>query len=251
MFSVALRSCLARVSGSASELQDERSALFRGRGAAGVKVSDRRSAARVPRRTEVRYWIAGDPVPRLGYTKDISWMGVYVLTRDPAEPGTNILVEIKEGERAKRVPGVVARRLRIRQGLGRLGQSGMGVRYLTPEEPVSRIETQANPLAGAVTQEEGVFRLSLDVDRRLLDAYSRALQLGGLFVPTPAPRQVGEEVTVEFQPPEEDEPIRAKATVVQTMLPGHELGRLPAGMAVTFDEPEEVVDRVRRYLDHN
>ena len=176
-------------------------------------------------------------------------MGVFILTPDPAEPGTGILVEIEEGDRSKTVDGVVARRVRIAPGLGRLGHAGMGVRFLTPEEPTARTEDGVDELADAVTQEEGVFCLTLDVDRRLLDAYGRELQFGGLFVPTPVPRRVGEAVTVEFQPLEEDEPIRAKATVVQTMWPGHELGRLPAGMAVTFDEPEEVLDRLRPYLD--
>ena len=177
-------------------------------------------------------------------------MGVFILTPDPALPGTSIEVEIGEGESAKIAEGVVARRVRIAPGLGRLGSSGMGVRYLTPKEPVSRAEGETASLAGAVSSEPGVFCLSLDIDPRLLSAYGRSLQLGGLFVPTPVPRSVGEEVTIELQPRDEDHrPIRARATVVQTLLPGQELGHLPAGMAVTFHQPEEVLNRVRPHLE--
>ena len=74
----------------------------------GVISSDRRSTARSPLRTQVRYWIAGESRSHLAFSKDISRTGVFIQTASLAQVGASIRMEIQNGERTKSVNGVVA-----------------------------------------------------------------------------------------------------------------------------------------------
>jgi hypothetical protein len=99
----------------------------------------RRRAVRRPRRVQVHFWKQGDPASYVGYTTNISLTGMYIATNSPVTSGLRIRVEVVDRDRGFMVEGVVAHARKMPAELARLGQSGMGVRFLTVEELVREL----------------------------------------------------------------------------------------------------------------
>lgn len=99
----------------------------------------RRRAVRRPRRLQVHFWRQGDPAAYVGYTTNISLTGMYIATNSPVSSGARIRVEVVDRERGFMVEGVVAHARKMPAELARLGQSGMGVRFLSVEELVREL----------------------------------------------------------------------------------------------------------------
>ena len=214
------------------------------------RTSERRVARRISRRSKVRYWVGRDDSRgRHGFTNDISSTGAFIVTPYPYRRGTEIRMEVVHGKNPLTFEAVVTRRVWVAPDLRRLGPSGMGVRFRTPEELVARLGEQGEEAKYGVVEEEGVYRIALDEDRVLLEVSASEIELGGFFIPTETPPPLNTEITLEFQPPDGTEPIRAAAVVVQRIPAGQTPGDQPAGIAVAVAEPEQVLDRLRPYLD--
>ena len=99
----------------------------------------RRRAVRRPRRVQVHFWRQGDPTSYVGYTTNISLTGMYIATNNPVPSGSRIRVEVVDRDRGFMVEGTVAHARKMQVELARLGQSGMGVRFLTVEELVREL----------------------------------------------------------------------------------------------------------------
>jgi hypothetical protein len=99
----------------------------------------RRRAVRRPRRVQVHFWRQGDSTAYVGYTTNISLTGMYIATNSPVQSGSRIRIEVVDRDRGFMVEGVVAHARKIQAELARLGQSGMGVRFLTVEELVREL----------------------------------------------------------------------------------------------------------------
>ncbi len=197
----------------------------------------------------MRYWIGNDPTPRAAYVHDISTTGVFIATPYPVTRGTGVRLEIRDGDTTIHFETVVARRVWVAPDLRLLGPTGMGVRFLSPEELVEQLRVRGRGGARKVNGEDGVFEIVLEDDKPLLAAYSKELEHGGFYIPTDSTPELNQEIVLEFRLPEPSgKSLRAKATVVQRVPPGQETGGLPAGIGVAFNEPEVVLAGLRPYL---
>jgi hypothetical protein len=75
----------------------------------------------------------------VGYTTNISMTGMFIATNSPLPSGARIRVEVIDRDRGFMVEGVVAHARKLQAELARLGQSGMGVRFLTVEDLVREL----------------------------------------------------------------------------------------------------------------
>jgi Tfp pilus assembly protein PilZ len=213
----------------------------------GGRPGERRTARRFARRAQVRFWVHGDDEPRTAFINDISTTGVFVTTAYPVPRGTEIRIEIIDGASSYTVEAVVARRVWVAPDLRRLGPSGMGARFLSPDELVQRLRERDTGRVEGAKQRNNHYLIALDDDRALLQTYAADLEMGGLFIPTESPPPLNREIQVDFRFPGGDEVATFPARVVQR-VPPDQGGALRAGMAVVFDDPAAVLARLRPYL---
>jgi hypothetical protein len=107
----------------------------------------RRTAERIPRRIEVRFWRRTSSQPHTGFTLDVSKSGIFLSTTQQLEPGERIRMEFTERDRGFMVEGQVARVHRVSLALRHLEQPGVGVRFLTPAELIQELVGKAKPAA--------------------------------------------------------------------------------------------------------
>lgn len=215
----------------------------------GARPGERRSARRFARRAQVRFWVRGQSEPRNAFIHDISASGLFMVTPYPLPRGTEIKVEIADKGTTYTVEAVVARRAWIAPDLRKLGPTGMGARFMSPEELVLRLrERGAGRVAGAKQRENHV-RIVLEDDESLLRTYARDLERGGLFIPMDDPPALNREIQVEFLLPGGDEVFTLPARVVQRIPAGQPGDALPPGMAVVFEDPQALLVRLRPYLE--
>jgi Tfp pilus assembly protein PilZ len=197
----------------------------------------------------VRFWVHGDDEPRTAFINDISTTGVFVTTAYPVPRGTEITIEIIDGNTSYTVEAVVARRVWVAPDLRRLGPSGMGARFLSPDELVDRLRERETGRVRASKQQDDRYLIALDDDRALLQTYAADLELGGLFIPTESPPPLNREIMVDFRFPGSDEVTTFPARVVQRVPIDQGGGRLRAGMAVAFEDPGAVLAQLRPFLE--
>jgi Tfp pilus assembly protein PilZ len=215
----------------------------------GARPSERRTARRFARRAQVRFWVHGDEQPRTAFINDISTTGVFVTTAYPVPRGTEIRIEIIDGAVSYTVEAVVARRVWVAPDLRRLGPSGMGARFLSPDELVERLRQRSAGRVEGAKQRENHYLIALDDDRELLQTYASDLEMGGLFIPTDSPPPLNREIKVDFRFPETNEVSSFPARVVQRVTPEQGGETLRAGMAVVFEDPRAVLTKLRPFLD--
>jgi hypothetical protein len=97
---------------------------------------------------QVHFWRLGEPAPRVGYTTNISTTGMFIATNSPLASGARIRVEVIDRDRGFMVEGIVAHAKKLQVEMTRLGQSGMGVRFLTVEELVRELMPAGYGAAG-------------------------------------------------------------------------------------------------------
>jgi Tfp pilus assembly protein PilZ len=196
----------------------------------------------------VRFWVHGHDQPRQAYIHDISTTGVFVATPYPLPRGTEIRLEIDDADASYIVEAVVARRVWVAPDLRALGPTGMGARFLAPQELVQRFrERGEGRVAGSLKSDEH-FLIALEDDRSLLQTYAHDLERGGLFIPTEVPPALNRDVVLDFQFPDGHEPLSVKARVVQRVPAGQSGQALQAGMAVALEDPGPLLDRLRPFL---
>ena len=197
----------------------------------------------------MRFWVHGDEQPRTAFINDISTTGVFVTTAYPVPRGTEIRIEILDGTVSYTVEAVVARRVWMAPDLRRLGPSGMGARFLSPDELVERLRSRDTGRVQGSKQRDNHYLIALDDDRALLQTYASDLEMGGLFIPTESPPPLNREILVDFRFPDNDEVSTFAARVVQRVPPDQGGQTLRAGMAVVFENPGAVLNRLRPFLD--
>ena len=104
-----------------------------------MRPKERRSAGRFARRAQVRYWIKGNPKPQSAFVKDVSETGIFIATPYPLRRGTEIYLEVQWEGQLVAFEAVVARKVWIAPDLRKLGLTGMGAEFLSPEKLVARL----------------------------------------------------------------------------------------------------------------
>jgi Tfp pilus assembly protein PilZ len=196
----------------------------------------------------VRFWVRGEQEARSAFIHDISTTGVFITTPYPLPRGTEVRIEIHADGSTYNVEAVVARRVWVAPDLRRLGPTGMGMRFLGPDELVHRLRERGAGRVASTKQEDGHFRIVLEDDKEMLRTYARDLELGGLFIPTETPPELNRVIFVDFQLPGSTEVVGFPARVVQRIPPGQNGKALRAGAAVAFENPDAVIERLRPFL---
>jgi hypothetical protein len=98
-------------------------------------------------RLPVKFWRPGkESESRVGYSLNISDGGLFVATRQPLPPNAVVELEIGRPEGPMQVFGRVMHAARYPGQFQSVFKSGMGVRFLRPEEPVLADLTQQGQL---------------------------------------------------------------------------------------------------------
>jgi hypothetical protein len=96
---------------------------------------DRRRNRRWPRQLEVRFWRHGDEGSATrAISTNISRTGIFIRTQMVLPSGTRIRVDVGHSGRSVIFEGMVMRALKSAAHLQAVMPSGMGVRFMTPEE---------------------------------------------------------------------------------------------------------------------
>ena len=158
-------------------------------------MAPKRQQKRNPRRINVRFMKKGEDEYAVGYTKNVSAGGLFIGTIRPLPPGTEIVVDIKEGERLRQRPAVVVHAARVSPLLASVQTSGMGVRFLDGEQTEKAVTTvQVEAEKSPVESMEEVAQLpgeddgepDIEVDLTVVEsfreAFRRDIQHGLIFV---------------------------------------------------------------------
>lgn len=228
---------------------------------------ERRASPRHFKRAQVRFWSKEESdKTHTGYTRNLSGNGVFICTHKPFPRGTRLCMEVTEADTRLLFEGIVARRTRVDPELRKMGESGMGVRFLRPEELIRELRARATAGPGGTAsagipalesgrdhQERGlkppppppstaknVFPVRFPDARSFLETFVRDVASGGLFIPTPSPPALDASVTVELFPPDlgEESVIRLAARVVHRLDAGSPAASGRPGIGVAFLDPQ-------------
>jgi hypothetical protein len=101
---------------------------------------DRRRNRRWPRQLEVRFWKQGEEGQATrAISTNISRTGIFVRTQNVLPSGSRVRVDIGHAGRSVTVEGVVMRALKSPAHLQAVMPSGMGVRFLQPDELLAEL----------------------------------------------------------------------------------------------------------------
>jgi len=232
---------------------------------------DKRQDKRLKRRFQVRFYKLDDPVPKSGFTYNISLTGMFICTNSPFKPGTQIVIEVGREGRKVELHGRVMHASRVDPVLQKVKPSGMGVRLLRTEEMMAAVlglnaaseeeeavedetvteledaeEPDAEEESEAAEQEEppALYYMNFVSPRELATSFERDLKFGGIFVPTSRIPDKNE-VMIEFLFDWNDVArVRVPAHVVKRFeaAEGSAVGEHVAGIGVAFDDPEGVIE---------
>jgi Tfp pilus assembly protein PilZ len=217
---------------------------------------ERRDKGRRTHRSEIGFWENASDKRHIGYCTNISSTGLYLTTNFLLPKGTRIRVEISLGGRSVVLEALVARMVR---SLNNLRPSGMGIRFLLPDEVVAEVTAESARLAVApppppTAPPPNIPALPLGLEsrpmyprafvdhRQFVLAYERDLKTGGLFVPTKSPAAIGAIVDIELIVPDAAGPLCFQARVVHRLEPG--AGPM-AGMGVEILAFEQIEPLLR------
>jgi len=226
-------------------------------------MAPKRQQKRTPRRINVRFMKKGEDEHAVGYTKNVSAGGLFIGTIRPLPPGTEIVVDIKEGEKLRQRPAVVVHAARVSPLLASVQTSGMGVRFLDGEQTEKAVtKVQDKAVESPVESVEEVAQLSgeddsepdIEVDLTVVEsfreAFRRDIQHGLIFVPGPIAASPGQEIRVGVLVPGTDREISLKARVDrETICRSEAYGELGKnGFMLVFLESDKAVSRLRTFL---
>lgn len=238
-----------------------------------MSIDERRESPRHPRRLQVRFRAEGEERPTSGMTNNLSLQGAFVTAPRVFPRGTRLRLEIGSGETAVAVEGRVAHAHRVPAELRALGTSGMGIRFLPPEEVVrpllvsrggsERIPGQGNGLAaseggggaGAEAANDTaagaptVFAVRFRGASDFLRCFHRDLSNGGIFVRTERPRPIRSLIELEFELPGSEETLAVRGRVVQVIEPRSGEDPPRGGMGVELLDLENLLDELRPLVE--
>lgn len=195
-----------------------------------MSVDERRETPRHPRRIQVRFWADGDSAGTSGMTSNLSLRGAFITAPKVYPRGTRVRVELQRTDGPVVIEGEVAHAHRVPVELRALGTSGMGIRFLPPEDlvapmlPAEMIEGSDEELDELEESPEtagapAVFTVSFAAASEFLQCYHRDLVNGGIFVRTERPRPIRSLIELEFEVPGRDEALSVRGRVVQVIEP--------------------------------
>lgn len=232
----------------------------------------------------MRFYKLDDPVPKSGFTYNISLTGMFICTNSPFKPGTQIVIEVGREGRKVELHGRVMHAARVDPVLQKVKPSGMGVRLLKTEEmmaavlglnaaseedetvedeSVAELEDTEEPEAAekseaaeeSETAEEeeppALYYMNFVSPRELATTFERDLKFGGIFVPTSRIPDKND-VVIEFLFDWNDiSRVRVPAHVVKRFeaAEGSAVGEHVAGIGVAFDDPEGVIEEFLDIVD--
>ena len=197
----------------------------------------------------------------VGYTTNISASGMFLATRFSLPRGSRLRVEVSSGDSSFIAEAVVARVVRtmpMLQGVPGAPVSGMGLRFLKPQELIAELipEIGSTPNEERKPSAEGVYQVRFADREQLIGTYERDIKVGGLFVPTDHPGQLGERVTIQLIVNDSRiPPYRLHARVVQRFDPiaagaqNAAENNILAGMGVVIEELATVQQQLMRLLE--
>ncbi len=220
-------------------------------------MAPKRKQKRNPHRINVRFNKKGDEEAAVGYTKNISPGGLFIGTNRPLPPGTEIVVEIKEGKEMRQRPAVVVHAARVSPLLARVRTSGMGVRYLYLDEsaevakvPQNREEPRIRE--SEVAEDPSMPELQVDLSdvERFREAFRRDIQYGLIFAQSPAALEADQEVAVRVLTPGAPGGTSLRARVDrETICRIEAYGELGgAGFMLVFVEADRALSLLRTFL---
>ena len=95
---------------------------------------DPKPSRRITRRLQVRFRPIGELESRVGFSSDVSETGMFISTIRPLKPGTELDVELSDKKRTVHFDAVVVHARKVPSQWQRIRPSGMGVRFLDPDE---------------------------------------------------------------------------------------------------------------------
>lgn len=221
---------------------------------------ERRRTPRHRRRIPVSFRAEGKEVSTSGMTGNLSLSGVFIAAPKVYPRGTRLRLELKRHPEPVVIEGVVAHAHRVPVELSALGTSGMGVRFLPPEDLIapllpgvgSEVET-AEAESAEEPAESGdasrVFRVTFADASAFLDCHRRDLVNGGIFVRTDRPRGPHSLIELELEVPGQEEPVPARGRVVQVIEPRDGDVSFRGGMGVELLELDDLLGRLRPLVD--
>ena len=239
-------------------------------------MAEKRGAPRWPRRLRVRFWRTSKPDESfVGYTVNFSNTGTLITTRNPVGAKGRIKMEIGEPPNAILMDGVVTRARAVPLELRQVVEGGMGVRFLSVEElvgevPAGQSETSSaveqrgsptrqrprHPSADPVGSASSGDRISSDSTTlptypvvfssfdQFQQLYDRDIRAGGMFIATPKPAAVDEEIRIALRLPGRDEEVRIHATVIRSDPTATKTG---PGMFVQFINADTPLARLESF----
>jgi len=121
-----------------------------------------------------------------GITRDISRGGIFIQTRKPLPPGSQVRIELLHKEKpATRLEGVVIHAARVPPHLHNLQPSGMGVRLDEPE--ASSAGADGEPARDTRVPSSNEVMVFFGSERHLLSIHDLSASGAALVSPTPLP----------------------------------------------------------------
>lgn len=222
-----------------------------------VTGEERRRTPRHLRRIPVSFRAQGGETSTSGMTANLSLSGVFIAAPKVYPRGTRLRLELKRDGGPVVIEGVVAHSHRVPVELRALGTSGMGVRFLPPEDLVAPLLPDVGSEVEAEEAEEPprssgtprVFRVTFTDASEFLECHRRDLVNGGIFVRADRPRRPHSLIELELEVPGQKEPVPVHGRVVQVIEPQD--GDVPAqgGMGVELLDLEDLLGRLRPVVD--
>lgn len=214
---------------------------------------ERRRTPRHPRRIRVRFWVEGQERATSGVTNNLSLSGAFITAPEVHARGTRLRLELNHDDGPVMIEGRVAHAHRVPVELRALGTSGMGVRFLPPEDLVAPLlpEELIQDAAEEPERSAGprVFSVSFDGVSDFLQCYHRDLVNGGIFIRTARPRGIRSLIDLEFQVPGRAEPLTSRGRVVQRIEPRAGEDPPRGGMGIELLEVENLLAELRPLVE--
>lgn len=225
---------------------------------------ERREFPRHHRRIHVRFHAEGEETSTSGMTGNLSLRGAFITAPKVYPRGTRLRLELTGKEGPVVIEGLVAHAHRVPVELRALGTSGMGVRFLPPEDLISPLlpelgsgdpepgdpeDPEATEAPSGTTGEPGVFRVSFASASDFLDCYRRDLVNGGIFVRTRYPRRPQSLVELEIEAPDGEALVPVRGRVVQVVESRDGDDPVRGGMGVELLDLDELLDRLQPLVE--
>jgi Tfp pilus assembly protein PilZ len=165
--------------------------------------AERRRHARTRKRLRVLY--GENDLSKVGFTRDISAGGVFILCNGPLPTGNRLHVQVFLNEKDfLLLEGMRVHTKQVPPSLRPSSEQGFGVRFLSPMEALTGVAPAAEQMAAGVvaaspSNDRPIFSVEYQDLSDLKNAWLRELRHGGIFVPTARPLERDQPVTIKIR----------------------------------------------------